>query len=174
MSEATVNSPRSKKSADPTPAPFPQFAMPQFAMPQFDFPKFEVPTVEMPAAFRDVAEKTIAGAKSNYEKMKAAAEEATSLLEDTYSTATSGVSEYSLKVLEAARANTNAAFDFASEMMGVKSLSEMIELSTAHARKQFEAISEQGKELTSIAQKVASNTAEPIKDSVTKAFNKAA
>ena len=42
------------------------------------------------------------------------------------------------------------------------------------ARKQFEAFTAQGKELTSIAQSVATKTAEPIKESVTKAFNKAA
>jgi phasin len=170
MSEATVNS-RAKKSASFASTPS---AFPQFAMPKMEFPKFEVPNVEVPAAFRDLAEKSIASAKTNYEKMKSAAEEATDLLEDTYATASKGVSEYSLKVIENARTNTNAAFDFATELMGVKSFSEFVELSTAHTRKQFETLSEQGKELTSLVQKVATNTAEPIKDSVTKAFNKAA
>jgi phasin len=170
MSEATVNSPRTKKSANFAPTS----AFPQFTLPKIEFPKFEMPNVEVPAAFRDIAEKSIASAKTNYEKMKSAAEEATDLLEDTYSTASKGMSEYSLKVIENARTNTNAAFDFATELLSVKSFSEMVELSTGHARKQFEAMSEQSKELTSLAQKVATNTAEPIKDSVTKAFNKAA
>ena len=48
--------------------------------------------------------------------------------------------------------------------MTVKSLSEAVELSTAHARKQFEAVTAQTKELTALAQKVATETAEPIKD----------
>jgi phasin len=171
MTEATVNSPRTKKTTTfaPTASPFPQFGLPKM-----EFPKFEMPNVEVPAAFRDIAEKSIAAAKTNYEKMKTAAEEATDVLEDTFSTASKGMSEYSLKAVEAARTNTNAAFDFATSLLGVKSLSEMVELSTAHVRKQFETFSEQGKELTSLAQKVATNTAEPIKDSVTKAFNKAA
>jgi phasin len=149
-------------------------AFPHFAMPKMEFPKFDIPNVEFPAPFRDIAEKSIANAKTSYEKMKSAAEEATGLLEDTYSTASKGMSDYSLKMLENTRANTNATFDFAASLLGVKSLSEMIELSTAHARKQFEALSEQSKELTSLAQQVATNTAEPIKGSVTKAFNKAA
>lgn len=149
-------------------------AFPQFALPKIEFPNFEIPNVEVPAAFRDIAEKSIASAKTSYERMKTAAEEATDLLEDTYSTATRGASEYSLKLIENARANTNAAFDYATELLNVKSLSELVELSTAHARKQFEAFSTQTRELTSIAQKVATNTAEPIKDSVSKVFNKAA
>ena len=50
-------------------------------------PKFEMPKFEVPAAFREFAEKGVAQAKDAYEKVKAAAEEATYLLEDTYTTA---------------------------------------------------------------------------------------
>ena len=82
----------------------------------------------MPAAFREFAESGVAQAKDTYEKMKAAAEEATDVLESTYSTATKGASDYGLKVIEVARANTNAAFDFAGEIMAAKTLSEVVEL----------------------------------------------
>ena len=173
MTEATTT--RKSKSASTTyaePTPFPAFG--KFEMPKFEMPKFDLPNMEVPAAFRDFAEKGIAQAKGNYEKVKAAAEEATDLLEDTYSTASKGMSEYGQKVIETARTNTNASFDFATELFGVKSFSEMVELTTAHARKQFDAFTAQGKELTSIAQAVATKTAEPIKDSVSKAFSKAA
>jgi hypothetical protein len=50
----------------------------------------------------------------------------------------------------------------------------MIELSTGHARKQFETLSEQTKEFTALAQKVATETSEPIKTGVSKVFNKVA
>ena len=60
-----------------------------------------------------------------------------------------------LKVIEAARENTNAAFDFATRLMTVKSLSEVVELSTAHGRKQYETVTAQTKELAAIAQKIA-------------------
>jgi phasin len=96
------------------------------------------------------------------------------MLETTYSTATRGAADYGLKMIEAARANTNAAFDYAGELMTVKSLSEVVELSSAHARKQFEAFAMQTKELNALAQKVASDTAEPIKTGMNKAFNKVA
>jgi phasin len=148
--------------------------IPLFELPKFDLPKFDMPKLEVPAAFREIAEKGVAQAKDAYEKVKAATEEATDLIEDTYTTAVKGTVDYNLKVIEAARANANAAFDFASELIGVKSLSEVVELTTAHARKQFETVTEQTKELTAAAQKLAAETAEPIKSGVTKAFKKVA
>ncbi len=147
MSEAidtSVSKSRSKAAAQPA----------AFEMPKFELPNFEIPKMEIPAAFREIAEKSVSQAKETYEKMKSAAEEATDVLEDTYAAASKGASDYGLKVIEAARANTNAAFDFATQLMTVKSLSEMVELSTAHTRKQFEALATQSKELAAIAQKV--------------------
>ena len=107
-------------------------------------------------------EKSVAHAKDTYEKAKAAAEEATDLLKDTYTIAAKGATDYNLKVIEIARTNTNTAFDYAHELLGVKSLSEFVELSTAHARKQFEAMTAQTKELTEFAQKVTTEIA--VKD----------
>src|SRR5467141_2707713 len=94
-----------------------------FEMPKFEIPNFEMPKMEIPAAFREIAEKSVSQAKETYEKMKSAADEATDVLEDTYATASKGVSEYGLKVIEAARQNTNSTFDFYTELMTVKSFS---------------------------------------------------
>ena len=165
MAEAATAAPKAKTTKPMMTGPF--------EMPKFEISKFDIPKVEMPAAFREMAERGVAQAKDTYEKMKAAAEEATDVLETTYSTATKGASDYGLKVIELARANTNAAFDFAGEIMAAKTLSEVVELTSAHARKQFESLSEQGKELGALAQKVATETAEPIKSGVNKAFSKA-
>jgi hypothetical protein len=57
--------------------------------------------------------------------------------------------------------------------MTVKSLSEAVEVSTAQARKQYEALAAQSKELAAIAQKVAADTAEPVKESLSKVFKAA-
>ena len=122
-------------------------------------------------AFRELADKGVAQARNTYENAKAATEEATDLLKDTYKTAAKGATDYNLKVIEIARTNTNAAFDYAYELMGVKSPSEFVELSTAHAHKQFEAMTAQTKELTELAQKVTTEIVEPMKTGVTKAFN---
>ncbi len=165
MNETTA---KAKPKATATPI------VPLFELPKFDIPKFDLPKIEVPAAFREIAEKSVAQAKDAYEKVKAATEEATDVLEDTYTTAMKGTVDYNLKLIEAARANANAAFDLAGELLAVKSLSEVVELTTAHARKQFEALTEQSKELTAAAQKLATDTAEPFKTGVTKAFKKVA
>jgi len=140
----------------------------------FEFPKFDVPKMEIPPVFREFAEKGAVQAKENYEKLKTAAEEATDILEDTYTSAAKGVSEYGLKVIEVARANTDAAFDFMTQIFGAKSPSELVEITTTHSRKQFEALTSQGKELATLAQKVATEASEPLKDGVTKVFRKVA
>ncbi len=144
-----------------------------FDMPKFEMPKFEFPNIEMPAAFREFAEKGIAQAKDNYEKLKSAAEQATDLLEDTYSNASKGASDYGLKLIETARVNSNAAFDLFGELLTAKSFAEVIEKTTAHTRSQFETMAAQARELAEHAQKVAVKTAEPMKESFA-TFSKAA
>ena len=147
---------------------------PGFEMPKFEMPKFEMPKMEVPAAFREIAEKGVAQAKESYEKMKSAAEEATEMLEDTYATASKGCSGYGLKLIENARANSNAAFDLFGELLTAKSYAEVVELTTAYMRTQFDTLSAQAKELAEEAQKVATDSAEPIKEGLTSAFSKAA
>jgi phasin len=148
--------------------------VPLFEMPKFEMPKFDMSSMEVPAAFREFAEKGVAQTKDAYEKMKATAEQATEVLETVYSSASKGSSEYGQKVIEIARTNTNKHFDFVESLFGVKSFSELVELSTAHARTQFETVSAQTKELTALAQKVATETSAPIKTGVEKAMKKVA
>jgi phasin len=137
-------------------------------------PGFELAKVEIPAAVREMADKSVSQAKETYERMRSAAEEATDMLEDAYALASRGATDYGLRAIEAARENTNAAFDLASRLMTVKSLAEVVELSTAHARRQFEALTAQSRELASIAQRTANETAEPIRETFGKAFKKLA
>jgi phasin len=162
---SAVETPTSKTKAKAAPAP----AANVFEMPKFDIPKFEMPT-----AVREMAEKGISMAKEHYEKMKGAAEEATDVLEETYSTASKGCSGYGLKLIDAARTNTNATLDLMGQLMSAKSYAEAVELSTAFMRQQFEAMTGQARELTEEAQKVATDCSEPIKESFTTAFTKAA
>jgi len=147
-----------------------KFETPKFGIPKFEFPKFELPKMEVPTAFRELAERSVTQARDGYERMKAVAEEATDVLEDTYASASKGATDYTLKTIEIARDNTNAAFDFASQLVSVKSLSEAIELTSAHTRKQLDAFIEQSKDLTAIAQRVATETSEPLKAGVGKVF----
>src|SRR6195256_2197737 len=93
--------------------------------PFVDVPKFEKSATEATAAFRELAEKGIVQAKDTYAKMKTAAEEATGILEHTYANASKGAADYGLKMVEMARTNTNAAFDFAAELLAARTLAQM-------------------------------------------------
>jgi phasin len=155
------------QDANPTVVKLPEF-------PMVDIPKLEAGAAEATAAFREYAERGLSQAKDAYAKMKTAAEEATGILETTYANASKGASDYGLKMVEVARANSNATFDFAAELLGARTFAQVVEVSTAHTRKQIEAWTEQAKELTTLAQKVATHTAEPIKDGFSSLVRKAA
>ena len=173
MADTTTTSAATPKSKKPVAsAAAPAFEMPKFEIPKFEMPKFEIPSMEMPAAFRELAEKGIAQAKENYEKVKGAAEQATDVMEETYSTASKGCTDYGMKLIETARTNSNAAFDLFGELLTAKSYAEVVEKTTAYARAQFDTMTAQAKELSEQAQKVCTETAEPIKEgfaSLTKA-----
>ena len=133
-------------------------------------PKYEMPklgSTDVPAGVEEIADKGIGKTKDAFKNAKITTEEA-------YNTAAKGATEYNLRVIEIARINFNAAFDYAHELLGVKSLSEFMELSSTRARKQFETMTAQAKELTALAQKVSIETAEPLKTGIARAFNKVA
>jgi phasin len=132
------------------------------------------PVTDAPQAFRAMTETGTVQAKEAFEKMSAAAAKATDLIRNSYSTAVEGAQAYNNKVLEFSQTNSKAAFEFAQKLPEVKSPSEFMGLTTAHARKQFELLTEQTKELAELAQKVTLATTEPLKAGITKAFSQAA
>jgi phasin len=138
----------------------------------FATPKVEVPNMEIPAAFREFAETGISQTREVYEKLKKGAEQATAVLEATCAKGGKGATEYGSKLIEIMRANTDAAFDFADELVSIKSFSEMIELSAKHTRKQLEVLTDQTKELTALAQKAATEASEPMQSGVSNALGK--
>jgi phasin len=174
MAETSANPNTTSKAKPKGAMPGGAFETPKFETPKFEIPKFELPVMEVPAAFREFAEKGVAQAKENYEKIKSAAEEATDMLEDSYSNASKGCSDYGLKVIEHARANCGATFDLMTGLLTAKSYAEAVELSSGYVRRQFEAVTEQAKDLAETAQKVATDTAEPIREGFAGAVKKAA
>jgi phasin len=121
---------------------------------------------------REFAEKSAERVKDTYGKVQAVAEETTKVVERTYSTASKGAADFNLHLLEMAQANMNGAFDVARQLTHVKSPSEFFELSAAHARKQFETFTEQTQRLTTLAQKVTTDAAQPLQAEVAKTFKR--
>ena len=128
---------------------------------------------EVPEQMRALAEKGVSQARDNYAKFKDVAESHNSTMEAVFSKASKGASEYSAKMMEIIKANTSSSLDFAQELVGVKTPSEALELWTNHAKKQFEAFSAYSKELAELSQKVAAETAEPIKANASRLFKSA-
>jgi len=129
---------------------------------------------EVPEQMRALAEKGVSQARDNYAKFKDVAETNNSTIEAVFASASKGASEYSAKLMEMMKANATANLDFAQELIAVKTPSEALELWTAHAKKRFEAFTAFSKELAELSQKVATETAEPIKASASKLFKPAA
>ena len=131
--------------------------------------EFATAAIKSNEAFRQTAEKGVAQAKDTYEKAKVATEQATDILKDTYATVAKGATDYNLKII--ARTNTNTAFEHAQKLIGAKSPLDFVALSTTHARKQFDTMIAQTKELTELAEKVTTEVTQPIKAGVAMVFN---
>src|ERR1700674_4416250 len=84
------------------------------------------------------------------ETNKAARKLESDLIGNTYSKAAKRAKTYNLKLLEIAHTNANSYFTYAEELASVSSLSEFAEVSSAYGRKQFEAFTQQTKELAAL------------------------
>jgi len=129
---------------------------------------------EVPEQVRAFAEKGVSQARDSYAKFKDVAEAHNTTVEAVFSSASKGVAEYSAKLMDILKANTGATLDLAQSLVGVKSPTEAVELWTSHARQQFETFTANARELTELAQKVATETVEPIKTGASKIFKPAA
>ncbi len=82
------------------------------------------------------------------------------------------IQELSSKALDAFHANASAAFDFVKALSKAKTMSEAIALQNEHARKQFEVLTAQAQEFSTLAQAIATASAAPIKEQINKVLNK--
>jgi len=169
MTETTTATPKAKTTKHAG-APV---DIPDYGIAKFEMPKFEMPNIEMPEAFREMAEKGVEHTRDACTRAKVTSEEAFDLFENTYATAAKRATDYNHKLFEIARTNAHAAFDYVHELLGAKSPSEFIELSTAQMRKQFEITSAQNKALCALGQELATEAAGTLKTGMSKAFNKA-
>lgn len=79
-----------------------------------------------------------------------------------------------LRVLELAYANADAAFDLWRELMTAQSVAQFVATSADGARRQADAAATQWRELSSLAGKLATETAEPISANLTRVLQQAA
>lgn len=126
---------------------------------------------EMSESMRAMAEASLQQARDGYERLREAATSGNGALEAACQTAARGAGDYTAMLLQIARANVEGSFDFVHALLGSKTVAEAVEVTSDHARKQFELLASQSSDLLELGQKVASDAVEPIKASAARAFN---
>jgi phasin len=122
---------------------------------------------------RRFAEKSAAQTKSAFNKSSAVVVEGARRAENNASTAMNGMRECYLKVLGMAQENADAGFDLAGELASVQTPSELVEIWSAWARSAYSTLSEQTKELSALAQNVATASAQPLTNGLITPFRRA-
>ncbi|WP_159450438.1 phasin family protein [Bradyrhizobium mercantei] len=134
---------------------------------------FGLPLLAFPKAFQGIAQQNATRAKEQFEKVKEAAADISLLLREAYSINANGTADYAAKLLEITSTNASSALAFVTDLAGTKSLSEAIQLSAEHGRRNFEVTTTQNKELWELTKKVATETSEPLKKSLARALKTA-
>ena len=117
------------------------------------------------SAFSDAAERTASSAKEAYARMQTATEEATGVLGETFQIAQGHGVAMTLKAIDITQANAEAFFDFFRKILSVKSVPEAVQVQTDYARKQFEILSGQVKDLQEATQNAALEVGQPARAS---------
>ena len=137
----------------------------------FGMPLFGLPKIALPGVFGELSEQGVARAREGCEKIKVASEEVAEALRETYSSNARSATDYGLKVIEISNANTAATIDFFAHLLDGKSVTDVFTMSAAQAHKAFDTASAQNKELWELAQKIATETGEPIRKHVAKVLH---
>lgn len=133
----------------------------------------EFPTFDADKAtdqMRAFAEKGVEQSKEAYARMKNGMESAQKTMETTLETARAAGSDVSLKSIGAMRANAEAGFSHLEALASAKSLTEVVELQTSYARKSFEMLVDQTRDIQSASTKAAEQVAQPVRDAFEKAL----
>jgi hypothetical protein len=91
-------------------------------------------------------------------------------IQQGFASAIENARDLNVRLIDMARANTDAAFNFAHEVATVTKPSDMVQAWSTHTRKQLDMLTKQASELTTLSQRFASTTAERVTRSTTKAF----
>ena len=90
----------------------------------------------IPETVRAMAEKTVAQTREVYDRSKDALDASIEVFERTFDAAGQGAAAFNRKIIDLAQRNVNSGFDLAKSLTGAKNLAEIVELQSAHWRKQ--------------------------------------
>ncbi len=101
-------------------------------------------------------------ARENFDKTLETGAETVRGIQEGVTSAREHMRDLNVRLIDMAQANTNAAFDLAREVAEAKAPSDLVQACTTHATKQFDMLTKQASELTTLSQRFASASAEPV------------
>jgi phasin len=110
---------------------------------------------EIPAEMRALAEKSVDQARQAFETFMSAANQAASTADKQAAGARAGAKEVGELAVSFAERNVASSFEFAQQLVRAKDSQEVMSLHTDYVKRQIAALSEQTKELTREAAKMA-------------------
>jgi hypothetical protein len=99
-------------------------------------------------------------ARESIDNTMAAGAETVRGVQEGFTSAVKNVRDLNLRLIDMAQANTQAAFDFAREVAEAKGPSDLVEAWTKNATKQFDTLTKQAGEMTTLCQRFASSMPE--------------
>jgi hypothetical protein len=106
--------------------------------------------------------RTIRAAREGVDHSIAAGAETVRDVQEGFTSAVENVRDLNLRLIDMAQANTQAAFDFAREVATAKRPSDLVQAWTTHATKQFDVLTKQASELTTLGQQFAKTTTDSV------------
>jgi phasin len=116
---------------------------------------------EIPAEMRALAEKSVEQARKAFETFMTAATQAASAADKQAAGARAGAKEVGELAVRFAERNIASSFEFAQQLVRAKDSGEVMALHADYVKRQIATLSDQAKELTKEAAKMAGSAAQP-------------
>jgi len=101
-------------------------------------------------------------ARESFDKTLATGAETVRGVQEGFTSALVNVRDLNVRLIDMARANTDAAFDFAREVAEAEAPSDLVQAWSTHATKQFDMLAKQASELSTLGQQFATTSSEPF------------
>ena len=116
---------------------------------------------EIPSGMRNLAEQSVEQARKAFDGYMTAAQQAVEAVEGQATVAQAGTKNVGKKAMTFAEQNVATSFEFAQKLVRAKDVQEVLRLQGEFVQAQMQALSEQAKELSETASKVAMEAAKP-------------
>jgi phasin len=117
------------------------------------------------------AQKGAAMARDGIERSTRAAEQSAREVQRGFTATLDNVRDVQRKMIDIAQEHVEATFDLARQATSASSPADLLQLWGSYARKQFEMLSNQSRELTELSQNLASEAAHPMKQAASQFTN---